>query len=1330
MPRSYRRLFLLALVASGMFSAGQTTVVRRVASGRNGTDTPGCGNETHFCNTTQYAISLSSTGDEIHLMKGVHSCRSDHDVYTEDGDFFGIRFLKADKTTANGGIVVRGAPHSTSDEVVYDCKLKSPAFHFGAVEEGNNTILANFTIRNGQAKGRAGGAISVAFFGNRETSFKVHGKGLVIRNVVFRDNVAYGDGGGAVFVYKSKVAFDSCTFYNNRALITDRHACGGAVYLLNSQKIDFSNCAFRNNSASGGGALCLDSSQGTGQNVMVRSCSFENNFTPDEQEGKAGGAVYISGSAGSNKDEAIGKTSFDDCVFKNNYVYRGDGGALAGDIGGQIDINKCTFTNNSVRGTVETHGGAINLFKFAQARFTSSAWSGNSATSTGGALKLHTVLRVLLKNCTYERNSILSSTVSTSGGATVFLKIDQLNITNCTWARNSVSMGGTGGALSFSRCVKINVTDSQWYENSAPQSGGAIYANFQLKLKSAIFTRCKWTKNVANHGGALYGFAHPLDFVRIAFVGCTFRENEGRVDGGAFYGKDVFGVTTFDECKFIKNSALESGGAVQAKEEGSFNPPQSYHFDACYFESNRAKHGGSVRLSFTGEASGASFDSTKFLRNHAFLDGGAIFSSYIPGTDRCNRYLNFTGNNSFVSNAANSSGGAVFIQINDPTKRTNGLTFIPECYRGRTFYSGNAANVGNDLATSKYKLAFYAPDFPDRIALNKEIEGGLMVQDAYGQPCFNAYQSYPPIHLTVNNSKAEFMAVSKLTFPVGSNGIASIHFGNDLRLKRVPTSLVGQRLWFTFSSDGIFSAQTTAVITGCDLGEQMKMVENENLFECPYCSPLQYNVRVGKKCFLCPKYGATCMGKDDIYVKPGYYGNIEDTGEVTVHPCPKGCCCPHTNGTSVESTGRNALGCRVGSGQDCAIGRDPQVPWCGNCKDGLSSLLGTALCAKCSVIGLSGWMWLILPAPAGVLFVFYLLKKNYESPPILFTLGLKNLAFFYQVVGLVLNPSSLVQSIAGPLFVVFNLDPVTETAEFQASKALPEDDSRCLVPGLNPFTKILFGIYPISILLVISWPICMCLFSRNSKLWTNVGPALSATLIMSYSTVCKILTKLVNCRFIGGEYRLFGAGNVRCFSGVSWVWQGFAIFGLLMAAVFLYFLGKAVKKRDAKHHRWLLVMTASYRKEYSWYEAVSMGRRLYLILLASLPLSSDMKMVILAFSLILMRVSQSYLKPFKSKYLNTAEETFLSLLVCITWLSFSNKKNQMDGLLLALVLFPALATVVFSIWYGYARKRPKSGPTDEERQPRNSWEGGANPSGASGTAPAAVELMSSVVTTS
>ena len=92
----------------------------------------------------------------------------------------------------------------------------------------------------------------------------------------------------------------------------------------------------------------------------------------------------------------------------------------------------------------------------------------------------------------------------------------------------------------------------------------------------------------------------------------------------------------------------------------------------------------------------------------------------------CNGYLNFTGKNSFVSNAANALGGAVFIQINDPTKGTNGLKFKPECYRGRTFYSGNVANVGgSDLATSKYKLAFYAPDFPDRIALNKEIKGWM-----------------------------------------------------------------------------------------------------------------------------------------------------------------------------------------------------------------------------------------------------------------------------------------------------------------------------------------------------------------------------------------------------------------------------------------------------------------------------------------------------------------------------------------------------------------------------------------------------------------------------
>ena len=70
-----------------------------------------------------------------------------------------------------------------------------------------------------------------------------------------------------------------------------------------------------------------------------------------------------------------------------------------------------------------------------------------------------------------------------------------------------------------------------------------------------------------------------------------------------------------------------------------------------------------------------------------------------------------------------------------------------------------------------------------------------------------------------------------------------------------------------------------------------------------------------------------------------------------------------------------------------------------------------------------------------------------------------------------------------------------------------------------------------------------------------------------------------------------------------------------------------------------------------------------------------------------------------------------------------NKKNQMDGLLLALILLPALATVVFSIWYGYVKKGPECGPTDRERRLRNSWEGEPNPSPSNGTAPASVELM-------
>ena len=65
-------MIILAFVLSCTSSA---KIIRTVAANGQGVDIRGCGIEGNlYCNTTQFAIFESNNGDEIVLLKGIHTC--------------------------------------------------------------------------------------------------------------------------------------------------------------------------------------------------------------------------------------------------------------------------------------------------------------------------------------------------------------------------------------------------------------------------------------------------------------------------------------------------------------------------------------------------------------------------------------------------------------------------------------------------------------------------------------------------------------------------------------------------------------------------------------------------------------------------------------------------------------------------------------------------------------------------------------------------------------------------------------------------------------------------------------------------------------------------------------------------------------------------------------------------------------------------------------------------------------------------------------------------------------------------------------------------------
>ena len=180
----WKLMIILAFVLSCTSSA---KIIRTVAANGQGVDIRGCGIEGNlYCNTTQFAIFESNNGDEIVLLKGIHTCDTNITTAVYSHSNGGIRFVQRDGTTAISGIFIHGANNTRNDNVIYDCEHTKRAFAFMSENEGLNTVFSNFSIFNGSAY--VGGGVSI----------ESHAQ-PIFNHVIWIRNVAQA-GGGGVFI--------------------------------------------------------------------------------------------------------------------------------------------------------------------------------------------------------------------------------------------------------------------------------------------------------------------------------------------------------------------------------------------------------------------------------------------------------------------------------------------------------------------------------------------------------------------------------------------------------------------------------------------------------------------------------------------------------------------------------------------------------------------------------------------------------------------------------------------------------------------------------------------------------------------------------------------------------------------------------------------------------------------------------------------------------------------------------------------------------------------------------------------------------------------------
>lgn len=147
--------------------------------------------------------------------------------------------------------------------------------------------------------------------------------------------------------------------------------------------------------------------------------------------------------------------------------------------------------------------------------------------------------------------------------------------------------------------MKGRVYNSSIVNNEASSMGGGIFS----EGGPVECDQVHFSGNRATNGGGLG--VDALNSFSMSFINCSFTSNLATVVGSS-------------DC-----SGGSGGGIYVLVSEGSAsNLPESYNFDSCILQGNRADYGGAAYVSALDPPT---FHHSVFMENYACKMGGAIF---------------------------------------------------------------------------------------------------------------------------------------------------------------------------------------------------------------------------------------------------------------------------------------------------------------------------------------------------------------------------------------------------------------------------------------------------------------------------------------------------------------------------------------------------------------------------------------------------------------------------------------------------------------------------------------------------------------------------------
>ena len=820
-----------------------------------------------------------------------------------------------------------------------------------------NTVLITSCSFTNNTSNDDGGAISI-YSGSQNVT--VH-----ITFCAYTNNTSQSGGGGAISMINSNnILITSCTFTEN----TSRMGGGAITLNVNSfnQNVLITSCSFTNNtSQNGGGAISIYTPS---SNVLITSCSFTNNVQVSSSEkgsdtnGAGACTIFIASGSQESVNTNVLITS---CSFTNNTSQFG-GGALyiglidCGTYHSILRIAHSEFINNSAHGirlvkisnaTVEQSNFINNensVFYLQQS--TVMFLSGNHFSDNNGSVYALNS-KIEFKGHTTFSNNYHSAVIYAVQSKIYFNSPEGMKITN-----NTASLGG-GIFLSEST---MNVQRPTEISQNTADYGGGIYAY----LSSIEFTseevnkQIMIAKNIASQsGGGICAIASTIKISR-SFV--NIDSNTALVKGGGMYLEQNTRVT-------VLKQEPEENNKLWVKLKISNNSAQ---FGGGIFLEDKAAGGSLCNGSFSLKSEFASVSPECFLQTIK-LYGKNVY-----------HYQNFW--NTFISNnVATISGGAIYGGLFDRctvSLQAEGKEFASN---GLDYLSNTVIFINNfSYGTAHYKYS-----------CGKQFE--LITQpESKNYSCFfqllNPVSSEPVQVMFCSNQtiiqvmkgdsfRVHVAAVDQVGNPVNATIHASVITKSGVgRLKGGQVEqIVGNQCteleYNVFSQDSSAQVELYAIGPCSNLGKSKQVINISFLpCTCPIGLQQSKSTKIDCECMCdlkleqytsnCSRVGGVIelIQETDVWI--GIATTSNGTGYI-INDCPFDYC--------VEKSVNISLSSSQERDRQCAFNRSGVL--CGQCQEGLSLVLATSNCIKCSDI----YLLLLIPFTlAGILLVAFILFFN------------------------------------------------------------------------------------------------------------------------------------------------------------------------------------------------------------------------------------------------------------------------------------------------------------------------------------------------------------------